>query len=326
MSEQTPADSASPVERLVAALTGSEDGQPEATTDSQPPEGDEPEGTAAVVEDEGEADTPASDEAENGQAEDAEGEAESEEGDDGADAGEPAHIEIDGEQVPLEEAKLGYLRQADYTRKTQAVAEQRKQAEEERQYYASALNSVLSAVGADVQRFQSVDWERAAAENPEQYAQAKVAYENSLRLFNGVKSQTEDFVNRTRQAQQAALEAQAKESIAVLKTQIPGWSNDVYSKIGDYAINQLGFKPEEFNNMADHRAIMSIWKSMQYDQGRNVATSKALGKSPKRTLTDKQAALSTNAKNRVSVEKQRDRLKETGKLDDAIGLLVNRMR
>lgn len=35
-------------------------------------------------------------------------------------------VQIDGEEVPLEELKKGYMRQKDYTQKTQALSEQRK--------------------------------------------------------------------------------------------------------------------------------------------------------------------------------------------------------
>jgi len=45
------------------------------------------------------------------------------------------NIEIDGESVSVDEIKLGYLRQADYTKKTQAVAEQRKAAEEKQTFH-----------------------------------------------------------------------------------------------------------------------------------------------------------------------------------------------
>ena len=325
MTEQTPADSAPSVEERLAAVLSSpeESDTPEPEADDQPDEGDE------VVEDEGEADTPDAEEAEDGQAEDEEGEADTEEesdDDSGDDDKSEQLVEIDGEQLTLEEVKLGYLRQSDYTRKTQAVAEQRKAAEEERQYYASTLNSILTSVGADIQRFEGVDWERAAVENPEQYRQAKQAYEQSLQLFNGVRQQTEDFVARTKQAQEQALAAQAKESVAILKTTIPGWNNELYAQIGEYAQKELGFKPDEFNNIADHRAIQSIWKAMQYDRGRKVATEKKVKVAPTRTLSDKKAAEAKIVHNRKQNQKQRERLRETGKVDDAVALLANRLR
>lgn len=325
MAEQTPADSVpTPEERLAAVLSDpAEAGKPVAEAEEQQPEeGDN------VVEDEVEADADTPDEAEEGQAEGEEDKADAEEestDSDDEDKAEPQLVEIDGEQLTIEEVKLGYLRQADYTRKTQAVAEQRKVAEEERTYYASSLNSLLTAVGADMQRFDAVDWERAAVENPDQYRVAKQAYEQSRQVFDGIRQQTEDFVKRTKEAQEYALKAQAKEAVSVLKTSIPGWNNELYAQIGQYAQKELGFKPEEFNNIADHRAIQSIWKAMQYDRGRQVATEKTLKVAPKKTLSDKSAAKSRVDDNRKSTREARDRLRSSGKVDDAVALLAKRL-
>jgi hypothetical protein len=328
VTEQTATDSApSAEERLAAVLSSPEPDTLEPNADSQPEEDGE-----NVVEDEVEADTEESDEAEDGQAEDAEEEADTEEDADGDDADgddkdeKSELIDVDGDLVSVDELKLGYLRQSDYTRKTQAVAEQRKAAEEERQYYASTLNSLLATVGADIQRFQSVDWERAAVENPQQYKQAKAAYEQSTALFENIKHQTQDFVGRAQETQKQALKAQAKESISILKTTIPGWSNDLYAQIGEFAQKELGFKPDEFNNIADHRAIVSIYEAMQYRRNRKVATEKKLKVAPKRTLTDKSGTESKVVTRRKETKQARDRLRETGKLDDAVALLANRMR
>ena len=56
-------------------------------------------------------------------------------------------IKVDGQeiQVPLSELKNGYQRQADYTRKTMEVSEQRKAAEAESQKALPALNAFASA-------------------------------------------------------------------------------------------------------------------------------------------------------------------------------------
>lgn len=330
MTEQTVADSApSAEERLAALYSAPEEDTPDTEADSQPE--DDVEGEAEVVEDEVEADATDSEEAEDGETEDEEGEADTEEEDADADESddkpeEPEFLEIDGEPVSVEEVKLGYLRQADYTRKTQAVAEQRKAAEEERTYYASTLNTLLSTVGADLARFEGVNWEQAAVENPEQYQQAKAAYEHTLSLYSGIRGQTEDFVQRAEQAKQAAQQAQAKESIAILKTSIPGWNNDLYSQIGEFAVSELGFKPEEFNNIADHRAITSIYEAMQYRKGKSVATKATVKVAPKKTLSDKKATEAKVVTARKDNQKARMRLKETGRVDDAVALLVNRMR
>ena len=47
----------------------------------------------------------------------------------------PEFIEIDGQKLPLEELKNGYLRQADYTRKTQELAEAKRRLQYAEQLY-----------------------------------------------------------------------------------------------------------------------------------------------------------------------------------------------
>lgn len=47
----------------------------------------------------------------------------------------PETIEIDGKQVPIDELKGGYLRQSDYTRKTQDLAREREKAKVAQQYF-----------------------------------------------------------------------------------------------------------------------------------------------------------------------------------------------
>lgn len=328
MTEQTATDSApSAEERLAALYTAPEEDKADTEADSQP----EDEGEAEVVEDEVEATADESEEAEDGQTEDEEGEADTEEEDADADESddtpkEPEFLEIDGEKVSVDEVKLGYLRQSDYTRKTQAVAEQRKAADEERTFVASALNSVLTAVGADIQRWQGVDWERVAAENPEQYRQAKQAYEHSQTLFNGIRQQTDEIIAREEQAKKEALVAHAQQSVSILKTTLPGWSNELYAQIGEFARNELGFDADEFNNFSDHRAIVAIYEAMQYRKGKSVVTEKTIKVAPKKTLSDKKAATSKAIVTRKSNQQARDRLRATGKVDDAVALLVNRMR
>lgn len=47
----------------------------------------------------------------------------------------PQTVEIDGQQVPIEELTKGYLRQSDYTRKTQELARERQQNQVAKQLY-----------------------------------------------------------------------------------------------------------------------------------------------------------------------------------------------
>lgn len=231
-------------------------------------------------------------------------------------------IEVDGEKVSVDEIKLGYMRQADYTKKTQAVAEQRKAAEEQSQSYESTLSALLTAAGADLSRFDNVNWEQAAVENPDQYKQAKAMYEQTQQTYNFIKSQADEHMQRVQDQQQAAMKDRAQESLTVLKSTIPNWSNDVYYKIGEYAQKSLGVTQEEFNGITDHRSITAMYKAMQFDQAKT-ETKKKVKSSPKKTLSGKKAD-PENIGKQEKYRKSRERLKKSGSMDDAVQALLNR--
>ena len=231
-------------------------------------------------------------------------------------------IEIDGETLSVEEIKLGYLRQGDYTKKTQAVAEQRKAAEDQTKSYESTLSALLTASGADLSRFDNVNWEQAAVENPDQYKQAKAMYEQTQQTFNFIKSQADEHQQRVQDQQQAMVKERATESLTVLKSTIPNWNNDVYYSIGEYAKDTLGVSSEEFNGITDHRSITAMYKAMQFDRAKT-ETQKKVKASPKKTLSGKKAEPADLGK-KETYRKARDRLKKSGRMEDAVQALLNR--
>ena len=244
---------------------------------------------------------------------------------DEAETEEPEELtfEVDGESLTAEELKLGYLRQSDYTKKTQAVAEQRKAFEAQAAETEATMNALMSAASADLSRFQSVNWEQAAIDNPEQYKQAQAAYAQAQSTYNLIKAQADQFQTQQQQQTEAAQKEAAKESLTVLKTNIPNWNNDLYYKIGEYA-QGLGVSGEEFNKVSDHRLITALWKAMQFDQAKQVAAKKKVKPSATKTLSGSKAD-STKAVESESARTTRERLRKTGSVDDAAAALLNRM-
>lgn len=315
--EQPIMDSAelSEIERLTALL----ESDLEKTTDPETDQEEADEADEVVEEDHLEESEPddETEEVEEDPTEETEGEEEKVEDD------KPLVFEIDGEEIPVDELKLGYLRQADYTKKTQAVAEQRKAVEEHTRIYESSLQALLTAAGADLSRFEGVNWEQVAVENPDQYRQAKAMYEQTQQTFNFIKGQSDEHMKRMQERAKAEMKQRASESLATLKSTIPDWSNDLYYKIGEYAHKELGVTPDEFNNVADHRTITALYKAMRFDQARQVSAEKKIKASPKKTLSGTKAE-SAKATQTETYRKSRDRLKKTGSMDDAVAALLNR--
>lgn len=311
--EQPSQDSSdqSTIERLTALLESELD-NPEVEEQSDQ-EADEAEIVDAEFEEAPEEDTAEAEEVED----DPTDEAETEES-------EELTFEVDGETLTAEELKLGYLRQRDYTQKTQNVAEQRKALEAQTEEAQATMSALMSAAGADLSRFQNVNWEQAAIDSPEQYKQAKAAYEQAQSTFNYIKAQADQFQTQQQQQTDAAAKEAAKESLTVLKTNIPNWNNDLYYKIGEYA-QGLGVSGEEFNQVSDHRVITALWKAMQFDQAKQVAAKKKVKPSATKTLSGSKAD-STKAVESERARKTREKLSKTGSVEDAAAALLNRMK
>ena len=314
--EQTPTDSLglSEIERLTALLE-SELEQPGEQTESDQEESQDSDNVDAEFEDVPEDETAENEEVETDPTEDSEAEESEEE----------LTFEVGGETLSAEELKLGYLRQSDYTQKTQNLAESRKAAEAQIEETTATMSALLSAAGADLSRFQGVDWERAAVENPEQYKQAKASFEQTRSTYEFIKAQSDQYQEQQQQQAETAQKEAATESLTVLKTNIPNWSNDLYYSIGEYAQKDLGVSSEEFNQVADHRIITALYKAMQFDQAKTVAAKKKIKASPTKTLSGGKAD-ATKATQSESSRKASERLRKTGRVEDAAAVILNRIK
>ena len=246
-------------------------------------------------------------------------------------------IKVDGEEleVGIEELKNGYQRQADYTRKSQALAEQRKeteqiqsermQLEQERQMYANGLQMLQEQQSAKLQEFDKVDWDTLKTEDPYQYMLQKDEYRDAQERANNVAQQQ---VLRQQEQQQTAQKTRAhfvQQEYARLVDALPEWNDKestIKKDIQEYA-SSVGFRPEEISQLADHRSVLIIKKAMEFDKlTKKVAPKKkAVKKVPK-----VQKAGRGNSKEDAATEdlkKKRARLRKSGKQDDAASLFYD---
>ena len=179
----------------------------------------------------------------------------------------------------------------------------------------------MTAAGADLSRFDNVNWEQAAVDNPDQYRQAKAMYEQTKQTHDFIRAQANEHHQRSEKQQQAAAKESAKESLTVLKSTIPNWNNDLYYSIGEYA-NSLGVTSEEFNETHDHRMITALYKAMKFDQAKSV-TQKKVKANPTKTLSGKKAEPKDLGK-KDNYRKSRARLKKSGSMEDAVQALLNK--
>ena len=246
-------------------------------------------------------------------------------------------IKVDGEEIEvgIDELKNGYQRQADYTRKSQALAEQRKETEQiqserqrleqERQMYANGLQMLQEQQSAKLKDFDNVDWEALKTEDPYQYMIKKDEYRDAQeRITNLVQEQQAVQQEQAQQAQQARAHFVQQEYSRLVQA-LPEWNDSkstIKKDVQDYAIS-AGFLPEEVSQLADHRSILVIKKAMEFDK---LTTKVAPKKKAVKKVPKVQKSGRGNSKEDVAAEaikKKRARLQKSGKQQDAASVFYD---
>lgn len=234
---------------------------------------------------------------------------------------------VGGEEVEVELDELinGYQRNSDYTKKSQALAEQRKaveaeraqleQVKQERGEYAQklrALNQFLTQQnkGEDLSGLKDTD--------PIGYA-VRVAERTERDKQLGVVQAEQRRIAGMQQAEQSqALQAHILSESDKLGSAIPELAtakgDDVRKQIRDYA-KSLGWTDQEMSSVYDHRAVVALYKAMKFEQleKSKPEIQKRITEAP-RTL---KAGTSAPATKSQADKQAMQRLRQSGKVQDA---------
>jgi hypothetical protein len=181
-----------------------------------------------------------------------------------ADPDEMVQVEHEGRTYEVPAALKGALmRHADYTRKTQALAQHRQMLEEaqaalaaQAQAHNDHLMDYARLAGLDDQigRLSQLDWQGLQRQNPAQAEQLMT------QLFQ-MKQAREIAASHLRHKQsvrafdqQREHARQVEQGHAALSRQIDGWSPQMAAKLAQFAIGQ-GISPEELNELSDPRLV-----------------------------------------------------------------------
>lgn len=187
-------------------------------------------------------------------------------------------LEVDGQTHTLPAALKGaFLRQADYTRKTQELAEHRRTLAADREALdrqaAAHRNATgdqlrLAALDHQLAEFGQVDWEIYAAREPEA---AKSLWDTAQRVAAARAHLAQVVAHHGERAQLADARRNAEAMAAAgrkLADEIDGWSPEVAAKLVDYA-GAFGVSPDELSQAADPRLwklLHRAWRAEASDQ------------------------------------------------------------
>lgn len=184
-------------------------------------------------------------------------------------------IEHEGAKYKIpKQLKDAFLRQADYTQKTQQVAEQRRAIEADREQFANiqkAQNQYLqeiagvTAIDQRLQEFQQVNWQELMDKDPVQAMKLDRAMRDLQAQKQNLVGQIQQKRNQALNEQQTTFAKRVQEGEAMLARDIKGWSPELKGKLATYG-KSLGFSDTEIAQIADPRSVKLLHRAFMYDQ------------------------------------------------------------
>ena len=234
-------------------------------------------------------------------------------------------VKVDGKEVSvtLDELQKGYSRTQDYTRKTQQIAEVRKQVEQETQAVRAEREQYAQLLGALQAQLQSsepqVDLERLYHEDPIEWVRQKEVMRERQEKLGAIQFEQQRLSQVSQYEQQRAMEAQLASQQEALLAALPDWKDPKKAKAEKALVIEsakaAGFSDEDLKSVYDHRLVLLLRKAALFDQ----MVSKRQGIKP--VVNNGPRPAKPGAAGRVSTTTEstraKQRLAKTGRIDDA---------
>ena len=236
-------------------------------------------------------------------------------------------VKASGEEVEVELDELikGYQQGADYTKKSQALAEQRKALEAERQHleyvkqerqaYAQKLQALDSFLS---QQDQGVNLDVLKETDPIGYAVAVAEQSQREKQLAVVRQEQQRLAQQQQSEHHASLQNHLRQESEKLTSLIPELATPqgdaVRKQIRDYA-KSVGWSDQELSQLYDSRAVVTLYNGMKYQQLQKSKpeVNKKLQAAPKMMRSGTSAPPTKSSSDKQAMQ----RLRETGKVQDA---------
>jgi hypothetical protein len=238
-------------------------------------------------------------------------------------------VKIDGKEVAvtLDELQKGYSRTQDYTRKTQQIAEVRKQVEAETQAVRAERGQYAQLLGALQAQLQAsepqVDLDRLYNEDPIEWVRQKEVLRDRQEKAYAIQAEQQRLYQLSQQEQQQSMQQHLESQKDALLAALPEWKDPKKAKLEKAMLiesaKSAGFSDEDLKSVYDHRLVLLLRKAALFDQ----MVSKRQGIKP--VVNNGPRPAKPGAAGRVSTTTEsvraKQRLAKTGRIDDAVSAI-----
>ena len=229
-------------------------------------------------------------------------------------------------EVTLDELIKSYQLGTDYTKKSQAVAEERKAVEAERQavqeakalrdQYAQRLEMLETML--QPQETENLDYLKET--DPIGYAVKVAEMAQKEKQLAQVQAERQRIAQQQEQDRQVQMQSLVREEMQKLTAAIPEFADPAKGETIRNDIRafgkQLGFSDQELAAVYDSRAVLTLYKAMQYDKlmASKPEVTKKVSEAPKAIKPGVAQSRDTNAE---ELKKLKARAKQSGRVADA---------
>ncbi len=240
-------------------------------------------------------------------------------------------FEVDGQELSADELRKGYLRQSDYTKKTQSLSEQRKEMESLTEQYNSQLQQIQAERQQYIQHLQAlsenqdikkfdIDWERLRLEDPLEYVTKRQEFQEAKEKAEEVKTKAKQAMARSAAEKEQQWAKVVEDEKSKLIAALPEWGEtdsqrQLATELRSYAQTQ-GYSEPEIDSLVDHRSFLVLRKAMLYDQMQNANPKAKKLKGKPKVIRAGKGASRTQAQ-RDALKTKRNQLKNSGHVRDA---------
>jgi hypothetical protein len=234
-------------------------------------------------------------------------------------------VKVDGKEVAvtLDELQKGYSRTQDYTRKTQQIAEVRKQVEQETQAVRAEREQYAQLLGALQAQLQTsepqVDLERLYHEDPIEWVRQKEVLRERQEKAYAIQAEQQRLSQLSLQEQQRAMEAHLENQRDALLAALPEWRDPKKAKADKALVMEsaksVGFTDDDLKSVYDHRLVLLLRKAAMYDQmvSKRQDIKPVVNNGPRPAKPGAAGRVSTTTES----TRAKQRLAKTGRVDDA---------
>ena len=234
-------------------------------------------------------------------------------------------LKANGQEEEVDESELVRRAEAgtDYTRKTQAVAEERRELRAARENYVGRIEMIERAL--DEQHGEEPDWTELERTNPALYQSEWIRWSRVKDAKVKLAAEKNGELAKMAEEDQAAFAERAKVERDALFKAIPELGDekrglDYAKRMMTYAHTTYGFDENYIGAVSDHRFMLLLDKARKYDEMLAEGKSKVKGK-----LKDVPVLRPGGAKKTASASKEfsqrRKALSRSGSEKDALALV-----